>query len=482
MDLFDSRIQNKAYAPRADRMRARDTIPQNGVPVSVVKKMLHDIVEKNRYQIPSGAACARPITRVCAIARYAQTLMESTINPNLACRFMYDSVWDAVEKTEQMVLRLLDHPSPQNGGMLVMKSATQALTQALELVIMEYFARYRYDVRTGGLAAAPYKNIPKPVILAPVQANAALERAVEVLGLGTHSIRYYGLNTCYDTDIDSLKKTIAVIHSHNERIAACVSVCGDTERGIIQDNNAIASVIARHCFAYGYRPRLIVDAAAQWLTAARTKDARAWDFFNRAISMIVVDPQKCELPYDISMLLLRRYRDLEILAPSDTPKTLRGKERKQHLEAKANMLTSRGGAQVIALYAYLLSEGMQGLLKSRNRILGLTKTFAEYIRTSVYYSLIAEPETSVVAWTSKSARSGANWAIAKAINNGKDGCFIAYSPIMRVRTPSQRKRQLREQGFAYDGLHIHLMEHNTEKGLFRLCKRLEQEGRKYGSL
>lgn len=479
MDLFDSRIESKEHSPLADRMRSFDGIPQNGLPVSVVKKLLIDITKKNRYQIPSGAACARPITRVCAIARYAQNLMESTINPNLACRFMYDSVWDAVEKTEQMLLRLLHHPSPQNGGMLVMKSATQALTQALELVLMKYFAQYQYDLRSRGLADAPYKRIPKQVILAPIHANVALERAVEVLGLGTQGIRYYGLNTRYDTDIDSLEKTIASIHASNERIAACVAVCGDTERGQIQDTHIIGRVIERHCSAYNYRPPLIVDAAAQWLTAALTRDARVWDFSNRAVSMIVIDPQKSELPYDISMLLLRRYRDLEMLAPSDTPKTLRGNERKQYLEAKANMLTSRGGAQVIALYAYLLSEGMRGLLKSRNRILRLTNMFTDYIRTSTYYSPIAEPETSVVAWTSTSRNPCANWEIAKAINNGKDGCFIAYSPIMRVRTLSQRKRHLREQGIAYDGLHIHVMEHNTEKGLLRVCKRLEQEGKKF---
>lgn len=457
-------------------------IPREGLKKMAVKKLLNDIVRKNRYQIPSGAACARPITRVCAIARYAQGLMESTINPNLACLFMYDTVWDAVLKTEQMLLHLLHHPSPQNGGMLVMKSATQALTQALELVMMEYFARYHYDVRTRGLAAAPYTAIPKPVIVAPIHANVALERAVEVLGLGTQSIRYYGLTANYDTDIDSLKKTIASIHSHNERIAACVSVCGDTERGNIQDTGEIAHVIARQCSAYGYRPRLIVDAAAQWLTVALTKDARLWDFSNKAVSMIVIDPQKIELPYDSSMLLLRRYRDLEILAPQDTPTALKGRERKQHLEAKATMLTSRGGAQTIALYAYLLSEGVQGLLKNRKRILRLTKMVTDYIRTSAYYSLVAEPETSVVAWISKSTHQSANWEIAKAINNGNDGCFIAYSPIMRVRTLTQRKRQLRDQGRAYDGLHIHVMEHNTEKGLLRLCKRLEQEGKKYGSL
>lgn len=49
------------------------------------------------------------------------------------------------------------------------------------------------------------------------------------------------------------------------------------------------------------------------------------------------------------------------------------------------------------------------------------------------------------------------------------------------RLAVQRSRHLREQGFAYDGLRIHIMEHNTEKGISLLCKRLEQEGKKYGS-
>jgi hypothetical protein len=141
------------------------------------------------------------------------------------------------------------------------------------------------------------------------------------------------------------------------------------------------------------------------------------------------------------------------------------------------MLTSRGGSQIISLYAYLLNQGIEGLVRSRKKIIGHAQILARYLRTSQYYQLVCDPEMSVVSWISKSRKKGAHWKIAEIINNSGDGCFIAYSPVMRIRTVHDRELFLKNTGPPFDGLLAHMMEHNTEKGIALLCHRLEKAAR-----
>ena len=455
-----------------------DRIPEKGLPLKQIEERLSKLIESNRYQIPTNRPCARPVTRVHPVASYTQQRVDSTINANLVSPYMYDTVWDAVEETESMLLHLLGHLETERGGSVVLKSATQAITQALQLYLVKYYETHGYNVRERGLLGVLYSDIPAPIILAPISMNQALEKSVEVLGIGRQSIEYYDLGTDYETDYNSVQEVVRRIHSNNKRIVGNVAVVGDTERGKIQNVTELDTLVSELCEDYDYKPPVIVDAAAQWLNAAMTQNTRNWDLSNPNIKVVVIDPQKIELPYDLSVLLLQNYSDLISLAPEMKDIQILSKEDKRKLEAQANMLTSRGGSQILAMYAYLLHEGISSLRESRERIIGLANRLADYIRESGYYKLVSEPESSVVAWTSVSNDSQANWRIAEEINNGDEDLFIAYSPIMRVRTVQDKQEYSRNKTLKYDGLHAHIMEHNTGEGIELLCRRLDEIGRK----
>lgn len=448
------------------------------MPPELIDERLSKLIEGNRYQIPTGRPCARPVTKVHPVASYAQHRVESTINANLVSPYMYDAVWDVVEETESMLLHLLGHPDTDRGGSVVLKSATQAISQALQLYLVRYYEAYGYDVREKGLLQALYSDIPEPVILAPISINQALEKSAELLGIGRQHVDYYDLGSDFEADYDSVQRVVRGIHSSNKRIIANIAVVGDTERGKIQNVKGLDALISELCEEQGYRPPVVVDAAAQWLNAAMTQNTGKWDLSNPNVKALVIDPQKIELPYDLSILLLQDYTDLISLAPEMRYTQTPYKADKRKLEAQANILTSRGGTQILTMYAYLLHEGISGLRKSRKRIVDLVSRLADYIRESDYYELVSEPETSVVAWTSTNNSPQANWKVAEEINGGDDGLFIAYSPVMKVRKVQDRQEYSRTNTSGYDGLHAHIMEHNTHEGIDLLCRRLEEIGRK----
>ena len=448
------------------------------MPLELIDERLSKLIESNRYQIPTGRPCARPVTRVHPVASYAQHRVESTINANLASPYMYDAVWGAVEETESMLLHLMGHLETERGGSIVLKSATQALSQALQLYLVRYYETYGYDVRERGLLQTLYSNIPEPIVLAPISMNQALEKSAELLGIGRRGIKYYDLDSDYEADYDSVQRVVRNIHSDNKRIIANVAVAGDTERGKIQNVKDLDALISELCEEQGYRPPVVVDAAAQWLNATMTQDTKKWDLSNPNVKALVTDPQKTELPYDLSVLLVQDYTDLFSLTPEMRYTQTPCKADKRKLEAQANMLTSRGGTQILAMYAYLLHEGITGLRSNRQRIVGLANRLADYIRGSAHYRLVSEPETSVVAWTSANNHPQANWRVAEEVNGGKEGLFIAYSPVMRVCKVRDKQEYSRNNTPKYDGLHAHIMEHNTDEGINLLCRRLEEIGRK----
>ena len=55
--------------------------------------------------------------------------------------------------------------------------------------------------------------------------------------------------------------------------------------------------------------------------------------------------------------------------------------------------------------------------------------------------------------------------------------MVAYSPILRARLPEDGPLRTSDASSAFDGLHVHLMEHNTEEAVEKLLARLEEVGR-----
>lgn len=446
-------------------------IPERGVPESEIWNQLDAMAAANRCQVGSGLAFGRPITGTHPLAASIVERLSTGLKPNLPIGFGYSGVWDVMEAAGDMMLKLFSHPNPEDGGMVVLKSATQSLQQALHLYLAKYYQGFGVDLAQVGLAGVPL-DIPRPVILAPITANILLSKAAPLIGLGADSIYYLGLDEKYGANRESMIEALNFIHAQGCRVFAHVTVAGDAEHGIAYPAVALDREVTACCAAHGYRPPVIVDAAAQWLNLAMSGMSKTWDFgaADANIRAIIIDPQKIELPYDQSFLLLRDVRDLAAIAPPTLP---------QHADRRAllthaNNILSRGGEPALATYYYLLNQGQEGLRASRERILNQARRFGEYIASSSRYELISEPESSIVCWRSTSNDPEANWRIALALNSQeKDRLFVTYSTTLRARTPEElRKGQTGSR--EHDGLLVHMMEHNTPEAVDHLIRRLEE--------
>lgn len=435
------------------------------------------------YQPGSGEPTGRPVTTTDRYAASVAETISTGTNFNLVMGFSYSALWALAENCTEMVQALMHNPNPQNGGTIITGSGTQSIAHAFQIALAKYYNGHDIDYLSEGLNSPRIQSVPRPVILTPINANFAIVKAAQSIGLGQGSIRYYGVDSEFRADVDSMKEAIRAAHESGERIIVSFGIAGDTEHGTLERISTLETVLAECCEQgcgerEGYIPPILVDASCQWLNSSVSGTSELWDFRNPGVWGIVADPHKSELPFNLSLLLLRDLKELEPLAPNSAFSGVQPIHDKRTLEVQANLLTSRGGAPIIALYAYLLNQGMQGLIKKRATINELVGNLRDYIVESPYYKLVCEPHSSVVSFVSTHPHPDANFKTALKINgNQDDSLFIAYSPIMRARTPEELQRGLTPECREFDGLHAHFMEHNTPQGLQKLIRRLDEVGR-----
>jgi glutamate/tyrosine decarboxylase-like PLP-dependent enzyme len=357
--------------------------------------------------------------------------------------------------------------------MVVLKSASQSLQQALHLYRSMYYAENGVRLSETGLAGAANFNVPRPAVLAAVNNNIMLAKAAALVGFGREDLFLYSLNDEFQPDEDSVRDAINRAHASGRRIVAHLAIAGDAERGIVHSARRLDAMASQMCAELGYRPRVIVDAAAQWLNFLMWEKSSEWDLRaeNDNISAVIFDPQKVELPFDLSLLLLRDYKDLEALVdPAHCPHP-----DKRYLLSQANNVLSRGGESIIAAYYYLMNQGLSGLRESRGLIFERSRELADYIRSDPRYTLISEPQGSVVAWRLTDPDPAANWNFIQRINaQQNDRLLLTYNMQCRARTPEQLESSLRGDR-SYDGIVAHVMEHNSPSDVRRLIQRLRTD-------
>lgn len=458
-------------APAPDYPR---TLANHGMDADAVLDLVSAMMGRNRSQVTTGMAFARPVTGTHPLAAGIVHALSEQLKPNLPLTFAYEGVWEMVEAAGDLILGLMNHPVPEQGGMVVMKSATQSLQQALYLMLTQYYGSHGVDLKQVGYAGAAALDIPRPAILAAVNSNMMLSKAAPLIGIGRQDIYFYDLDDHFQACVKSVAAAVDRAHAAGRRIVAHLAMAGDAEHGISHRVRELDSLVSEKCGAYRYRPPVVVDAAAQWLNLLMSGRSEQWDLRtqNENVVAVIVDPQKTEMPYDLSLLLLRDFTALKAF----TDGHFLAEPSKRALLSQAPPILSRGGEPIIAAYGYLLNQGLHGLQQSRSRILEHVKRFAQYVRNSEHYHLIAEPEGSVVSFRHVSTDQGANWRVVEGINvQESDRLLITHTPQARVRTREDLERSLRGDR-SLDGLVVHMMEHNTDKALELLMRRLDEVG------
>src|SRR5579859_6360848 len=98
-----------------------------------------------------------------------------------------------------------------------------------------------FDVRQKGLQGAPRRMI----CYASTETHSSVQRAIELLGLGSDSLRQIPVNADYQIDIAALEKAIAADRAAGNQPFCIVGNAGTTNTGAFDDLSRIADICQR---------------------------------------------------------------------------------------------------------------------------------------------------------------------------------------------------------------------------------------------
>ena len=215
-------------------------------------------------------------------------MLAASMNSNLAGA---DHVANYVEKQViDWLIEMLGFPATASGLLTSGCSAANliGLTVARN-------TKAEYDLRREGIQAAPQKM----VLYTSQETHSSLQKAVELLGLGSNALRLLPVNDSFQVDLDVLKETIVQDRRHGYLSFCIIGTAGSTNTGAVDDLNALAHICQQENLWFH-----IDGAFGAWATLA--PEARNQVVGMERADSLAVDLHKwIYLPYEIGALLVR---------------------------------------------------------------------------------------------------------------------------------------------------------------------------------
>lgn len=187
-------------------------------------------------------------------------------------------------------------------------------------------ARAGCDVRREGVAAAP-----RPLVLyASEEIHSSIQKAVELLGLGSAALRRVQVNAGYQIDPAALQAQITSDRAQGLQPFCIVGAAGTTNTGACDDLNALADVCAREALwlhvdgAFGVWAALVPEVRAQVAGLERADslafDLHKWMYMPYELGCVLVrDAEAHRATFAMSPVYLARNHDGRGLSGGDLP-------------------------------------------------------------------------------------------------------------------------------------------------------------------
>jgi glutamate/tyrosine decarboxylase-like PLP-dependent enzyme len=156
-----------------------------------------------------------------------------------------------------------------------------------------------FDLRQKGLHSAPNKM----VLYASKEAHSSLQKAVELLGLGSSSLRLVPVNDDLQIDLHALKAAITNDRDLGYFPFCVIGAAGTTNTGAIDDLIALADICQEEDLWYH------VDGAFGAWAAIAPRSKHLVNGMERADSLAFDLHKWMYLPYDIGGVLIRSEKD-----------------------------------------------------------------------------------------------------------------------------------------------------------------------------
>lgn len=152
-----------------------------------------------------------------------------------------------------------------------------------------------FDLRREGLRAAPKEM----VLYASTEAHSSLQKAVELLGFGSNSMRRIPVNNALQIDLHALKAAIKKDRTQGYFPFCVIGAAGTTNTGAIDDLNALADICQEENLWYH------IDGAFGAWAAIAPKSKHLVSGMERADSLAFDLHKWMYLPYAIGGLIVR---------------------------------------------------------------------------------------------------------------------------------------------------------------------------------
>jgi aromatic-L-amino-acid/L-tryptophan decarboxylase len=284
---------------------------------------------------------------------------------------------------------LVGFPHAPGAGLLT-SGASAATVVCLAGARCRALAAVGHDVRHDGLAGAP-----RLVAYVPAEAHSCVQRALELLGLGSRSMREVPLEAGR-LDASTLRASIAADRAGGALPALLVGSAGTVNTGVVDPLEALADVATAEGLWFH------VDGAYGAFGVLDPAIMHRYRGMERADSL-ALDPHKwLGVPVDAGCALVQRGDDLRD-AFSLIPAYLR-----QDAGEPVGTFAEYGFEQTrpfraLKTWATIAARGRAGVAADVARANALARELAMLVDREAELELVAEPETSIVAFRARPA-------------------------------------------------------------------------------
>jgi aromatic-L-amino-acid/L-tryptophan decarboxylase len=287
-----------------------------------------------------------------------------------------------------------------------------------------------WDVREEGLAG---QGRPRPVVYASEQVHSCVDKAVDLLGLGTRNLRKIPVDDAFRLRADVLRRAIEADRRAGLLPAVVVGNAGTVNTGAVDRLAELADLCRDESLWFH------VDGAYGGMAMASTALSPLFEGLDRADS-VAADPHKwLYVPYEAGAVLVRepgrmaaafRYFPAYIASDPDSPFpgpawfAERGPELSRAFKA-------------LKVYMGLKHHGRRAYAASIERDCALARFFADRVRERPELELLSDPVLSIVVFRYRptegsgelEAFDGLNRAVAHRLV--KEGLFFLAPTVLR---------------------------------------------------
>lgn len=284
---------------------------------------------------------------------------------------------------------LVGFPHEPGAGLLT-SGASAATIVCLAGARGRALAAAGHDVRHDGLAGAP-----QLVAYVPAEAHSCVRRALELLGLGSGSMRDVPLDGGL-LDAVALRASIAADRASGAVPAVLVGSAGTVNAGLIDPLEALADVAAAEGLWFH------VDGAYGAFGVLDPAIATRFRGMERADSL-ALDPHKwLGVPVDAGCALVRRGNDLRDAFSLIRPYLRQNAGEPVGTFAEYGVEQTRP-FRALKTWATIAARGREGIAAQVTRANELARELAALVERAPELELAASPETSIVAFRARSA-------------------------------------------------------------------------------